>query len=142
MRALLLSPDNSVELDIELPDPIAQEAQVVLCGGQVFHKVPAPLSPDGNVPSFRQVPFISLDPPTQQLAEALAIAGGALKFVKAFFVKLERDLPKTDPLRRMREKFHAPVHAHLDNGIAIVNEALGIEPEPEKPEDEGRVLIV
>lgn len=41
----------------------------------------------------------------------------ALEFVKAFFTKLEGD-DWGDPLRAMRAKYHAPVHAKIDAALA------------------------
>jgi hypothetical protein len=42
----------------------------------------------------------------------------ACKFVKAFFQKLEDDTYDDDPLLKMRQRFHAPIHAKLDAAIA------------------------
>lgn len=51
---------------------------------------------------------------TADLKEAL----DALQFVKAFFVNLEDGTANGDPLRAIREKYHAPVHAKIDAVLA------------------------
>jgi hypothetical protein len=37
----------------------------------------------------------------------------ALEFVEEFFAKLERDTDEDDPLRKIRECYHAPIHDRL-----------------------------
>lgn len=51
-------------------------------------------------------------------AELLA----ACKFVKSFLTKLEDGTTPGDPLREIRRKFHAPVHAVLDAAISKAEE--------------------
>ncbi len=115
MRALLTTPQGDVQLDVDIPALV----DAIVCGGQVFERSPL-AHPTGAV-AYRQVRFVNLDAPA---LEALAIAHEALRLVKQFFVKLETDLPRTDPLRKLREKFHAPVHRALDNALALTEEAL------------------
>lgn len=42
----------------------------------------------------------------------------AARFVKAFLVRLEADTPASDPIRKIRERIHAPLHAKLDAALA------------------------
>jgi hypothetical protein len=61
----------------------------------------------------------------------------ACLFVKRFFAKLE-DIDEDDPLKKLREHFHAPVHAVLDFAIAKAQRAgtPGQHETPETPEQE------
>jgi hypothetical protein len=43
--------------------------------------------------------------------------------VKAWFQKLEDDTDDMDPLKAMRQLYHAPVHAMLDKGIAATRKS-------------------
>jgi hypothetical protein len=47
----------------------------------------------------------------------------ALTGVKAWFQKLEDDTDDMDPLKAMRQLYHAPVHAMLDKGIAATKKS-------------------
>jgi len=42
----------------------------------------------------------------------------ALEQVKAWFIKLEDGTEDDDPLRAIRKKYHAPIHAIMDAAIA------------------------
>lgn len=49
----------------------------------------------------------------------------ALKFVKQFFKNLENNGDESDPLTEYRRRYHAPVHAKIDEALAIANQTGG-----------------
>lgn len=52
----------------------------------------------------------------------LAVIREQVQFVKDWFLKLEDGLPDTDPLTAIRRKYHAPVHAALDEALARIEQ--------------------
>ncbi len=57
--------------------------------------------------------------PINRVAEIVTPLVEALKFVKDWFVKLEDQCAEDDPLREMRRSYHAPIHARIDEALAI-----------------------
>jgi hypothetical protein len=56
----------------------------------------------------------------RDLTDSVISALDALEWIKNFFRKLEEGSEAGDPLRALRKKYHAPLHAKIDAAIAYL----------------------